>query len=156
MTSKTKIVVLQLKQLIFSGVLITLGILLLILFLIITKPNDKTAADVSESLYTPGTYTTSLVLNNSAVSISVTVSEQEILSVDMENLDESVAVMYPLMEPSLDVLESQILESQSLENITYPEDRKYTSLVLMNAISEALEHGRLARRESFGGMTPLF
>lgn len=142
MTSKTKIVVLQLKQLIFSGVLITLGILLLILFLIITKPNDKTAADVSESLYTPGTYTTSLVLNNSAVSISVTVSEQEILSVDMENLDESVAVMYPLMEPSLDVLESQILESQSLENITYPEDRKYTSLVLMNAISEALEQAK--------------
>lgn len=142
MTSKTKIVVLQLKQLIFSGVLITLGILLLILFLIITKPNDKTAADVSESLYTPGTYTTSLVLNNSAVSISVTVSAQEILSVDMENLDESVAVMYPLMEPSLDVLESQILESQSLENITYPEDRKYTSLVLMNAISEALEQAK--------------
>jgi len=142
MASKTKIVVLQLKQLIFSGVLITLGILLLILFLIITKPKDKTAADVSESLYTPGTYTTSLVLNNSAVSINVTVSEQEILSVSMENLDESVAVMYPLMEPSLEVLESQILESQSLENITYPEDRKYTSLVLMNAISEALEQAK--------------
>ena len=47
--------------------------------------------------------------------------------------------MFPLMEPALESLSSQIYSSQSLENLKYPQDQKYTSLVLLNAIEDALK-----------------
>lgn len=47
--------------------------------------------------------------------------------------------MFPLMEPALESLASQIYTSQSLENIQYSEDQKYTSMILLNAIETALK-----------------
>jgi uncharacterized protein with FMN-binding domain len=43
------------------------------------------------------------------------------------------------MEPTLESLASQILTGQSLDSITYTEDTKYTSYVLLQAIQKALE-----------------
>ena len=48
------------------------------------------------------------------------------------------------MEPSLDALAQQIYASQSLENITYSEENKYTSMMLLDAIAAALEKARPA------------
>ena len=47
--------------------------------------------------------------------------------------------MYPLIEPSFDALAEQITQSQSLEGITYSDDTRYTSMLLLNAISQSLE-----------------
>ena len=47
--------------------------------------------------------------------------------------------MFPLMEPTLDELADQIYSSQSLDEISYSEENKYTSLILINAISTALK-----------------
>ena len=58
---------------------------------------------------------------------------------DLVNLSESTAAMFPLMEPALESLASQIYTSQSLENIQYSEDQKYTSMILLNAIETALK-----------------
>ena len=54
------------------------------------------------------------------------------------NLDEAVTTMYPLMEPALNDLASQICTKQSLEDITYSDDNKYTSQVLLDAITSCL------------------
>ena len=62
--------------------------------------------------------------------------------IDLENLEESVSVMYPLMEPALEELTSQILETQSLDNISYAEDRQYTSMLLLDAIASSLEQAK--------------
>ena len=50
-----------------------------------------------------------------------------------------LAVILGIMEPALESLSSQIYSSQSLENLKYPQDQKYTSLVLLNAIEDALK-----------------
>ena len=55
------------------------------------------------------------------------------------NLCETATAMYPLMEPALEALSSQIYAAQSTENITYEEENKYTSLMLLDAIDKALE-----------------
>ncbi len=47
--------------------------------------------------------------------------------------------MYPLVEPALESLSEQIYKKQSLENITYSEENQYTSMVLINAIEDALD-----------------
>ncbi len=50
-----------------------------------------------------------------------------------------MATMFPLLEPSFDELANQILRNQSLDNITYSDDNKYTSMVLLNAIKTTLD-----------------
>ncbi len=141
MSSKTKIVVLHLKELIYTGLFALLGILFIILLIIMFVPKDKkqeTSVETPSAVYVPGIYTTSLVLNDNAVDVEVTVDETNINDIRIVNLDEAVATMFPLLEPSFDELANQILKNQSLDNITYADDNKYTSMVLLNAIKSSL------------------
>ena len=62
----------------------------------------------------------------------------KIQSIRLVNLSESVTTMYPLVEPALDELAEQVCEKQSTEHISYSEDSKYTSQLLLKAIDEAL------------------
>ena len=142
MSSKTKIVVLHLKELIYTGIFALLGLLFIILLIIMFVPKDKkdnASVETPSASYVPGIYTTSLILNDNAVDVEVTVDETNINDIRIVNLDDAVATMFPLLEPSLDDLASQILKNQSLESITYADDNKYTSMVLLNAIKTSLE-----------------
>lgn len=158
MSSKTKIVVLHMKEIIYTGIFVILGIIFIILLLFIFVPGDKQdvtpkdtqaptneanlSSDVSvssDSLYIPGLYHTELVLNDQAVNVEVIVNESEITSVKLVNLSEAVTTMYPLLEPTFESLAAQIYETQSVENISYASEHKYTSLVLLEAIRKSLE-----------------
>lgn len=146
MSSKTKIIVLHLKELIYTGIFALLGILFIILLIIMFVPKDKkenSAVETPSASYVPGIYTTSLILNDNAVDVEVTVDETNINDIRIVNLDEAVTTMFPLLEPSFDDLASQIIKSQSLEGITYSDDNKYTSMVLLNAIKTSLEKAAL-------------
>ncbi len=141
MSSKTKIVVLHLKELIYTGIFVLLGILFIILLIIMFVPKDKKGADAIEApadTYTPGIYTTALLLNDNTVDVEVTVDRHNINGIRIVNLDEAVTTMFPLLEPSFDELANQIIANQSLDNITYADDNKYTSMVLLNAIKASL------------------
>ena len=150
MSGKTKIVVLKMKELIYTGILLILGILAIIFFIIMSGENEDGSSEDStdtSSIYVPGTYTTVMTLNGSNVELSVTVDETAILSIDMKNMDESISVMYPLMEPALESLSAQILENQSIDNIEYSSDNLYTSTVLLNAITAALQQAEISGDE---------
>ena len=142
MSSKTRIVVLHLKELIYTGIFAVLGILFLLLLIIMFLPGkSQTPEGGGEESYrfVPGKYTTSVILGNSSIDVEVVVDANNINSIRLVNLDEAVTTMYPLMEPALNDLAIQICEKQSLEDISYSEDNKYTSQVLLEAISSALE-----------------
>jgi uncharacterized protein with FMN-binding domain len=66
------------------------------------------------------------------------VDQERIKDVALVNLQEDVAVMYPLMEPTLESLKEQILDQQNLDNITCESENQYTSAVLLGAVSQAL------------------
>lgn len=51
----------------------------------------------------------------------------------------AVTTMYPLMEPCLDELTAKVIDNQGLENISYSTESKYTSILLLNAISPVPE-----------------
>ncbi|MCM1088709.1 MAG: hypothetical protein NC419_11160 [Muribaculaceae bacterium] len=145
MSSKTKIVVLHVKELIYTGIFAVLGILFIVLLIIMFLPKDEkndavpTITQTSANTYVPGVYTTSLILNDNVVEIEVTVDEQNINSIRLVNLDEAVTTMYPLIQPSFEDLADQIITNQSLDGITYPDESKYTSMILLNAITTSLE-----------------
>lgn len=139
MSAKTKIWVFHMKELIYTAVFIVLGIvfLLLLIFMFSADKTPKTA-ETLPTKYTAGIYTASMTLGGNPVEIAVTVDEDYISSIHFRQLDETVSAMYPLMEPALESLSSQICSSQSLDDISYSEDSQYTSLMLMSAIRTAL------------------
>lgn len=153
MSAKTKIVVLHMKELIYTGIFVALGILLVILLLIMFLPSDeattghadtignpKEIADASTtSVYIPGIYSTELVLGGQTVDVEVIVEQDAITSIRLVNLSEAVTTMYPLLQPTFDTICEQIYATQSLEGISYSDDSKYTSLVLMEAIQNSLD-----------------
>ena len=149
MSSKTKIVVLHVKELIYTGIFVVLGILFLVLLIVMFLPDKKEnqetmAPGVTEETvkYVPGVYTTSLILNGNVVEIEVTVDEYNINSVRLKNLDDAVTTMYPLLEPAFDNLATQIVEHQSLSTLTLPEENQYNSMVLEEAIYNTFEKAK--------------
>lgn len=168
MSKNPRIVVFKLKELIYTGIFVVLGILLIILFVYMFKSGkkDESAASSGEvsvkieqsttdgsnnssvsqqekqTTYHPGVYTSSLTLNNSSLEIEVCVDTHNINSISITNMDEAVTTMYPLIENSMNDLSNQIVNSQSLENITYTDDCKYTYMILLDAISATLDKAK--------------
>lgn len=105
MSAKTRIWVFHMKELIYTAVFVVLGIFFLLLLIFMFSP-DQTAqtSEESPSPYTAGIYTTSLMLGGNPVEIAITVDQDYISSIRFRQLSESVAAMYPLMEPALDAL----------------------------------------------------
>ena len=128
------------KEVIYTGIFVVLAIVLAVLMFIMFGPGHAAeTSGAASGKYQPGVYTTSISLNDNTFDVQVTVDADRIKSIELVNLSESTAAMFPLMEPALESLASQIYTSQSLENIQYSEDQKYTSMILLNAIETALK-----------------
>ncbi len=103
--------------------------------------NSTSSAGTSsaQNLYVPGIYSSTLLLGNANVELQVAVDKNHINSITLTNLDESITTLYPLMSPTLSELASVILSEQSIDNISYGTENRYTSMLLMQAITEALD-----------------
>lgn len=144
MEKKTKIVVLHMKELIYTGIFVALGILLIVLLMFMFWPKEEEKdAQQTVSEYVAGVYSASVMLNGNTFDVEVVVDENRINSISLKNLDETVTTMYPLLEPSLETIAGQVYENQSTADIVYDEDNKYTSMILINAIDEALDKAQV-------------
>ena len=145
MSSKTKIVVLHMKEVIYTAIFLVLLIILgILVFFMFGSGKSSQVSSMGTSRYTPGIYRSSLSLNNNTFDVEVTVDADRISSIHLTNLSETTAAMFPLIEPGLDSLASQIYSSQSLENLDYPSDQKYTSAMLIEAIRKAVEKAEVS------------
>lgn len=88
--------------------------------------------------YVPGTYDSSITLGESTISVMVTVDSESITDVSFKQLDESVMAMYPLLESSMEDINTQLQYVSSIDNLTYSSDNKYTATLIINAIRDAL------------------
>ncbi len=139
MGSKTKIIVLHMKEIIYTAIFAALGILLIILLAVMFRPGSGDGDSKVKKQYTPGIYTSTLTLNNANLEVEVSVDESRINSIRFSNLDETVTAMFPLIQPAIEDIAEQIYDSQSLDDISLPEDTPYTSQMILNAIKEAVE-----------------
>lgn len=141
MSSKTKIVVLHMKEIIYTCIFVILGVLLIYLLFFMFRSKD--IASTSAAIYQPGVYTSSITLSNAALEVEVIVDDDQIHSISFTNLDEAISTSYPLIQPSMEDIATQICETQSLENLSYSEDNQYTSQVIIEAITSALNKAYL-------------
>lgn len=138
MSSKTKIVVLHMKEIIYTAIFIALMIVFILLLLFMFLPESKeTGGEVHK--YTPGIYTSQITVGNTDLEVEVTTTRSEITSVRFSNLNETVSAMYPLVQPTMEEIAEQVTAAQNLSDIQYNEENAYTAQVIINAIDEALK-----------------
>lgn len=152
--SKTKIVVVKMKELIFTIVLVCLGILILLLLMmfLFSKDDKSPAADPNKTeetaLYHAGVYTSVLTLNDTSLNLEVVCDTNHINSVRLVNLDESVTTMYPLLHPALEELELQLSNDVPFDELQLTESSKYTQTLLLEVIEHTLEKAKVKEGSS--------
>ncbi len=143
MSSKTKIVVLHMKEILYTAIFAVLAFILVLLLVFMFRPKAKETG-AGEIRYQPGVYTSKVTLDNADLEVEVTVDESHINSIRIANLDETVTTMYPLLQPAIEDIADQVYETQSLDGISYTGEYPYTAQVLMQAIDDALEKAMAA------------
>ncbi|MCD8104737.1 MAG: hypothetical protein LUF35_06995 [Lachnospiraceae bacterium] len=161
MSSSPKIMVFRLREIIYTLILAFLVIFLVVCLILMfagktgsrtdteisaqtqgeRESTDESGTEDTDSLgaaYIAGVYTSSITLGSASADVQVTVSSDRIKAIELVNLSETAAVSYPLVSSSLENLAEQILEKQKLEGITCAATSRYTSQLLLNAISSAL------------------
>ena len=136
----TKIIVLQLKQIIKACLFALIGILAIILLIFLFVP--KTPRENAGALYVPGTYQADIMLQDTPVAVKVTVSDKAIQSVTMDNLAETQAVFYPLFPSAMSTVASEVVARQSTD-FTPTGDYPVTAQVLLNAIQQAVDQAKV-------------
>ena len=141
--AKTKIVVLQMKELIYTAIFAGLGILLILLLVFMFFPsrgkNAKTGNTTESAPYNPGVYNSEIVLGDSTLNLEVVVDADQIKSVSFINLETSVTTMYPLIQPSLKNIEKELISGTAPDDIPLSEKSKYTESLLIEGVKAALE-----------------
>lgn len=144
--ASTKLIVLKSKEIIYTVIFLGLvALFIIILTIMFKKPatvsetaSSNTASETTEPSYNPGTYDSTITLGESTLSVMVTVDDHSIQDVALSNLDESVTTMYPLLSSSLEAINTDLQYVSSIDDLTVSGDTKYTSMLLINAIKEAL------------------
>ncbi len=132
----TKIIVVQLREILKTLLFAGVGLLLIFLLIYFFVPKDKTSAK-SASLYIPGTYSVAILVQNGPVNVDVTVTEQEIVAVELRDLTETQATFYPLLKPAMEQVSHDIIKTQGTD-IAISTEYSVTGETLLEAVRSAL------------------
>ena len=144
MGTQTKIVVIKAKEIIYTGIFLVLGIVMIILLINMFGKN-KGSESKAAGKYVPGVYSSTIQLGESTLNVAVSVDAETISNVSIENLDETVTTMYPLLEPALNEINNQISLVENVDDITYSKENQYTYIILNQAIKNALEQAEISK-----------
>lgn len=164
MSSSPKIMVFRLREIVYTFVLILFVILLIFCLVLmfagksgsstdsstqnVTEPSESDSSEANPvsaaaNTYASGIYTASLSLGDSVADVQISVESGRIKAIDLVNLSEATKAAWPLVSDSFENITSQILEKQKLDGITCSAESRYTSQLLLNAISKALKAAQL-------------
>lgn len=149
MSAKTKIIVLKSKELIYTGIFIVLGILLILLlwYMFSAKKDDSddtSATTQTIATYQPGVYSSQLNIGGTALELQTTIDEHAVRHLEVMNLNDTVTTMYPLLSPSVDAINSQLAQTGNLDDVTYSGDSQYTTIVLLEAARQSAALARIS------------
>lgn len=143
MGKSPKFMVFHLRELIYTATFILLGIILVIslIFMFCNRNQGEKEPETTSSQYEAGVYTSNVTLNGNPMEISVTLDNDHINAITVDNVSDTIATMYPLVEPAFEDIAKQIVDTQSIENIQFSEESQYTYAMLYNAIVDTIKKG---------------
>lgn len=155
MSGKTKIFVLHMKEVIYTGIFIFLGLIFLILLGIMFLPKhdngasseskpthsaaESTDADTELGHYTPGIYSAVLEVSGNSMELQVIIEQDGITDLSFIHMDETIETMYPLFPPVLENIAEQLKSGVTLKHVAYEDSQKYTAAILLEALEAILE-----------------
>lgn len=142
--SRTRIVILQMREIIYTAVFVGLGILLLIILFFMFWPDgkdeNKEQADNGKTVvYEAGVYSKQMTVGDSVINLQVVLDEEQVKSVEMINLDDTVSAMYPLMKPSVESISNQLASGVSLDEVVLSDEGQYTEKMILNEVDSVLD-----------------
>ncbi len=141
--AKTKIVVIQLKEIIYTVIFAALGILLILLLIFMFSGKDNEDVASETKLYKAGVWTSSIPLSDTVINIEVVLDENHINSVRIVNIDETITTMFPLVAPALDEISAQLSNDVPIDQLRLQDDSRYTQTLLIEAIKVALDKAKI-------------
>ena len=144
MGKSPKFMVFHLKELIYTVVFVLLGIVLVIslIFMFCNRNSDEKKEKSSSGQYEAGVYTSCVTLNGNPMEVTVTLDSNHINSITVDNISDAITTMYPLVEPAFEDISKQIVDTQSVDNIKFSEESKYTYSLIYNAIVDTINKGK--------------
>ncbi|MCD8036258.1 MAG: hypothetical protein LUE88_02600 [Clostridiales bacterium] len=133
--SKTKFMVIRLKELIKTAVFAVIGAAVIIALIITLVPKN------SDAKYKSGTYTTNVTLGSETAKVSMTFSEQEITDVSFIPTSSTLTAFYPLAQTTADEICAQILSSQTT-SIELASDSAVTGEIILDAANECIDRAK--------------
>ena len=135
---KTRIIVLQMREIIRTAIFAAIGLALIILLIWAILPSGTGAEDARiEGPFTPGSYTAYIIIHNRPISVVVTVDEEAIVAIELQNMAETQEVFFPLIRPTMDSLSQNIIRYQTTD-VTPPPEAAVTGRILLDAVNSAL------------------
>ena len=142
--SRTRIVILQMREIIYTAVFVGLGILLLIILFFMFWPdgkdeNKEQADNGKTAVYEAGVYSKQMTVGDSVINLQVVLDEEQVKSVEMINLDDTVSAMYPLIKPSVESISNQLASGVSLDEVVLSDEGQYTEKMILNEVDSVLD-----------------
>ncbi len=151
--SRTRIVIFQLKEIIYTAIFVGLGILLLILLFFMFWPGkakettgtaspsavSKKSADANGDKYIAGVYNSELTLGDAKINLRVSLDKDRVKSVEIINMKESVETMYPLIKPAVKEISDQLAQDISPDQVVLSDDSPYTSQLILDTVCQIID-----------------
>ena len=142
--SRTRIVILQMREIIYTAIFAGLGILLLIILFFMFWPDGKDESkeqvdNEKTAVYEAGVYNKEMTVGDSVINLQVVLDEEQVKSVEMTNLDDTVSAMYPLMKPSVESISNQLASGVSLDEVVLSDEGQYTEKMILNEVDSVLD-----------------
>ncbi len=134
--SKTKFMVIKLKELVKTAVFAIIGAAIIIALIIMLVPKN------ADAKYKSGTYTTNVSLGDETAAVSLTFSENEITDVNFIPTSNTLEVFYPLAQTTADEICAQILSEQTTQGIDLASEYSVTGELIIGAADACIERAK--------------
>lgn len=154
--SKTKIVVLRMKEVVYTAVFVGIGILLLVVLFFMfgrqKSPKSESTQSIvnnesntykNDAIYKAGVYNSQFVIGENTINLEVALDDKQVKSVKVKNLDKTVETMYPLMKSAVKDVSKQLSSGVSIDEVVLSKNSMYTEKLVLDAVKNVLDEQKL-------------
>ena len=131
--SKTRFMVIKLKELIKTAIFAIIGAAIIIALIIMIVPKS------SDAKYKSGTYTSNISIGDETAAITLTFSDNEITDMAFVPTSDTFELFYPLAQTTANEIKAQIMSNQSTDNIELSYDSQMTGEIILNGANACIE-----------------
>ncbi len=131
--SKTRFMVIKLKELIKTAIFAIIGAAIIIALIIMIVPKS------SDAKYKSGTYTSNISIGDETAAITLTFSDNEITDMAFVPTSDTFELFYPLAQTTAEEIKAQIMSNQSTDNIELSYDSQMTGEIILNGANACIQ-----------------